>query len=146
MAINKGGIKGRPKTGGRKKGSRIKRSLDIVERMEAMGMDPIARLIAICDRTVPCCQCEGVGDLPLLRYYFITNVPQAERFRDDPAAAALERIQCPHCGGTGREPVPLQLEVKILAELMTYEFPKKAAVQVGAAAGTSGEMVFRWQA
>ena len=111
--------------GGRRKGSPNRRTVEVAERLAALGCDPLEGMARIALGDVPCLTCKGGG-----------------RVRLGPAGKVVaeggREGACPRCLGDGREPVPYELRARMSAELAEYVAPKRSRVEHS---GPDGEAI-----
>lgn len=114
---------GTPKTGGRQKGTPNKATLEVMEKLEKLGCDPIIGMAHIAMGEVECPSCHGSGEAP---YKFcIENGPY---WAPEEEGGVMQ--VCKLCHGSGKEPVPTDLRGKMFAELACYVAPKRKAVEI----------------
>jgi len=94
------------KSGGRKKGTPNKRTLELTERLEALGCDPIEAMALIAMNRLDCGLCGGTGQAP-----------------------DKEGQPCAVCHGKGTERILPELRARMYAELAQYLYPKRKAVE-----------------
>src|SRR5690349_18425261 len=99
------GSKPGERRGGRKKGTPNRSTVAIHEKLDRLGLDPIEGMALIAMGRVPCQPCRGEGRL---------SYPGSER-----------SFGCEACGGTGREPVSVELRARMYSELAQYVAPKR---------------------
>lgn len=130
--------------GGRVKGQPNRATVDIVEKLQRLGCDPVAGMASIADNNLPCGVCRGTG---VTRY----ALPEAQQGDCDRCAPA-NRKNCLWCSGTGIktigertcqscyktlfEAVSPELRGKMHAELTQYILPKRKALEVSGSLGS----------
>lgn len=111
------------KTGGRQKGTPNRATLEVIEKLEELGCDPIIGMAHIAMGDVVCPTCHGEGKAPYR--ICIENGPYWT-----PEEEGGELMVCKTCQGSGKEPVPTMLRGKMYAELACYVAPKRKAVEL----------------
>lgn len=103
---------------GRPKGSKNKRTKDVIEILEEKfpGYNPVAAMAALAHDDVKCGVCDGTGKV-------------------------TRRRRCDHCNGTGKIPVPLELQAQMHREVAQYIAPKRRAVEMSGSVGTKVKLV-----
>ena len=105
--------KGLPRTGGRKKGTPNKRTLEVQELIDRTGCtDPLEAMIQIAEGNLKCNVCRGKL--------------KTKYKRDDGSLG--ERI-CESCYGSGYEIVSPELRGRMWAEVAQYHRPKRKAIE-----------------
>ncbi len=109
----------RPLNAGRKKGTPNKRTIEVAERLAALGCDPIEGMARIAQGDTPCPECHQVGKQ---KY----SVGIAGPYVDIDGGKLMT---CRLCHGTGKEPIPAKLAGDMYRELAQYVAPKRKAIE-----------------
>lgn len=80
-----------------------------LDKMIAMGYDPIESMVLLATGQAVCSYCEGKGCHTVARLH-------------DPEI----------CNGEGKERVPLEIRAKMVIESAQYVYPKRKAIEIGA--------------
>jgi hypothetical protein len=122
----------RKKTGGRKLGTPNRRTGELVEILERLNCNPAEGMALISNGEYVCTVCLGKKKLTYKR-----NAEGELKF--DPEEGKL--MSCLNCMGSGKEPIPIGLRLKAMAELNQYVFPKRKAVEVDHRPPGSGDFL-----
>lgn len=107
---------------GRKPGVPTRKTVEIAEKLAALGCDPIEGMAKIALGHVPCPRCQGAA---LAKYRLV-----GDEFTFDPEVGV--EMLCRTCWGTGREPIETKLKADMHKELAQYVAPKRRAIEHGA--------------
>jgi hypothetical protein len=108
------------KTGGRRAGVPNKRSEELLEILQRLNCNPTEGLALIGNGDYICTVCLGAKKLKYRRR------DDGELFFDPEG----KLMDCLNCFGSGREQIPIGLQLKAFAELQQYVFPKRKAIDV----------------
>jgi hypothetical protein len=108
-----GGSKPGQGRGGRPKGSLNKNTLEVAERLAAIGCDPLVGMAKLASGVIVCVRCKGRKKIP-----------------GPPIPGETRRLSviCHQCNGTGREVVSTDIRGRMLSELAQYVAPKRRAI------------------
>lgn len=122
------GSKPGERRGGRQRGTPNKRTLkqvDVQQRLDDLGFDPIESMVLIAMQHVGCPTCGGAG-----RAKFSAGI--AGPYPDPDNG---EEMTCRTCLGSGYEPMAPELRGKMCAELAQYIAPKRKATEISGEGG-----------
>lgn len=123
--------KGTTKTGGRKKGTPNKRTVDVMNRLNDLGCDPIALLVETSHGMIDCRHCDEQGKVSVDQYFLITRTSMPDEFAEMPPEVRLNTVlECPYCRGTKMRALDDTLTVRARTELLQYIAPKRKAIEV----------------
>lgn len=123
--------KGNPKTGGRKKGTPNRSTIQVVERLQELGSDPVKGLAEFADGITVCRSCNAKGKVTIDQYYMMSKASMPKEAKAATIAArSRANINCPQCLGTKERPVSDIVTLKARSELMNYIAPKRKAVDI----------------
>jgi hypothetical protein len=111
----------RKKTGGRKLGTPNKRSGELLEILDRLSCNPAEGMAQIANGDYTCTVCLGKRKLKYRRR------EDGELVFDGDEGTLMD---CVNCFGSGKEPIPVGLRLKAMAELQQYVYPKRKAVEV----------------
>lgn len=130
------------KTGGRKPGSRNKRTQQVEELLEAMKCNPIEGMAKIALGDADCHVCHE-GRVSTAQFYRLAGVRVPAGWSDleteELADVSSQDMACPICGGTGKAPVDTKLRGDMYKELGQYVAPKRKAIEHSGSIGMSHE-------
>jgi hypothetical protein len=109
------------KTGGRSAGTPNKPTQDLRAKLAAMGCDPLAGMALIATGQETCTVCLGKRKLRYRRR-------EDGELVFDPETGAV--MDCLHCFGSGKEPIPISLRLKAQSELAQYIEAKRKSVEM----------------
>lgn len=102
-------------------GTPNKRTGELLEILERLNCNPAEGMALISNGDYTCTVCLGKKRLTYSRN------PDSLELKFDPEGKLMD---CLNCFGTGKEPIPIGLRLKAMAELQQYVFPKRKAVEV----------------
>lgn len=122
---------GTPKTGGRKKGTPNKRTLEVAQRLEELGSDPIVGMTEFAKGSITCFHCDEKGLVSVDQYFTIMKIKMLDELQQrTPEQRSEPEIKCPYCRGTKKRALDDSLILKARSELMQYIAPKRKAVDI----------------
>ncbi len=128
----------RQKTGGRKAGTKNKRTEEVDARLKALGCDPIEGMARIALGDVPCMDCSQTGYVTVAQFISKLKIAPFGKYKDDPELIASDMIYCAVCGGTGIDTVDIRLRSDMFKELAQYVAPKRKAIELSVGGGGGG--------
>ena len=127
------------KFGGRKKGTPNKKTLEVLQRIEELGCDPVLGLSEYASGLVKCQTCID-GEVSLDQYYRYSKASMPDVIAEmTPEQRSKNKAVCPICDGKQKRAPSDDLVVKARAELLQYVAPKRKAVEISGDVALSHE-------